>query len=47
MAQNGGAFTSAGLVIKPATGVSPLRMNIEYGIGEPSKGAELQPTTFR
>jgi hypothetical protein len=45
IAQKGGASTSAGVVITPATAVPPLRLNVAYGWGDASNGCDVQPTT--
>ena len=37
--------SSAGSVIAPATGISPARVNIEYGIPRSPNGVIVQPTT--
>ncbi len=46
IAQNGGALIPSGVVRTPATGICPARLNMVYGCGEPSNGADVQPTTF-
>jgi hypothetical protein len=46
IAQNGGAFIPSGRVIRPATGIAPLLLNVVYGCGDPANGAASQPTTF-